>query len=298
MVFTFSRAQFEALALQLAGYSNVTIARTNRETNTDRLKDFCYAGKKTLEKLYVDIQDPALGEHQIRNPNPADLIHALYFLKKYPTAHEFSGRCGTGTEKTVLNKAWRYIHAIQALKGKKIKWIFDENNNDYFILSVDGVHCRIHEPRTQPSSGWYSKKFNKAGLTYELGVAIYHNKIVWINGPFPAGQNDIKVFRKPGGLMSKIPDDCRAIGDEGYRGEPTKVSTRNTFNSVELKEFENRVRARHETVNSRLKAFGVLNQVFRSKGRGRMMEKHKSAFEACCVIVQYELDNGSKLFKV
>jgi hypothetical protein len=197
-----------------------------------------------------------------------------------------------------LKRAWRYIRAIQALKEEKIKWIFDGNKNDeYFILSVDGVHCRIYEPRTQPSSGWYSKKFNKAGLMYELGIAIYHSKIVWINGPFPAGQNDMKVFKKPGGLMSKIPDDCRAIGDEGYRGEPSKVSTRNAFNSQELNDFENRVRARHETANSRLKAFGVLNQVFRGKGTTRM-ETHKSAFEACCVIVQYEMDNGSKLFKV
>jgi len=168
---------------------------------------------------------------------------------------------------------------------------------EYFILSVDGVHCRIHEPRTTPSSGWYSKKFNKAGLTYELGVAIYHSKIVWINGPFPAGQNDMKVFRKPDGLMSKIPADCRAIGDEGYRGEPSKVSTRNQFSSDEFKHFTNRVRARHETVNSRLKSFGILNQVFRTKGSSRM-ETHKSAFEACCVIVQYEIDNGNPMFKV
>ena len=56
--------------------------------------------------------------------------------------------------------------------------------------------------------------------------AIFHNKIVWVNGPFPAGQNDMKVFRKPDGLMSKIPEGCLAIGDEGYRGEPKKVSTK------------------------------------------------------------------------
>ena len=108
----------------------------------------------------------------------------------------------------------------------------------------------------------------------------------------------MKVFRKPGGLMSRIPDNCKAIGDKGYRGEPSKVSTKNKFNSdTKVKRFENQVRARQEAVNSRLKAFGVLNQVFRSKG-DRRMEKHKSAFEACYVIVQYEMDNGSPLFKV
>jgi hypothetical protein len=298
MVKSCSKRTFAILGLQIAGYSNESIAKTCKATNKLRLKDFCYAGTKTLRDIFHHIQDPSLNEFCIQNPNPSHLIHALYFLKKYPTVHDLTARCKDGTEKTVLRRVWRYIQAIQALKSKKIRWIFDEGNYDeYFILSVDGVHCRIYEPRTQPSSGWFSKKFNNAGLTYELGVAVHHNRIVWMNGPFPAGQNDIKVFRKPNGLMSKIPDNCRAIGDEGYRGEPSKVSTKNTYNDDEIKAFENRVRARHETVNSRLKAFGVLNQIFRSKGQSRM-EKHKSVFEACCVIVQYELDNGSALFKV
>jgi hypothetical protein len=295
MVLQFTEEGFRLLGLQLAGFTNNEGA--TKATNDSRLKDICYAGTNTLLQLYGDIQDPTLGEFAIRRPDPEHLLQALYFLKKYPTAHDLAGRC-KGTEKTVLKRVWRYIKAIQAMKEKKIEWIFNNNGHqEFFILSVDGVHCRIHEPRTQPSSGWYSKKFNKADLVYEIGVAIYTSKIVWVNGPFPAGQNDMKVFRKPGGLMSRIPDNCKAIGDEGYRGEPSKVSTKNEFNSDKVKRFENRVRARHETVNSRLKAFGVLNQVFRSKGDGRM-EKHKSAFEACCVIVQYEMDNGSPLFKV
>ena len=295
---SFASNDFKLLALQLAGYNNDTILRTSNATNKKRLKDFCGLGEISLEKLFQDIQDPTLGDFYIKRPTPAELIQAIYFLKKYPTAHEYAARCGAGTEKTVLSKAWKYIRTIQALKAKKIQWIFGSGEHqEFFIVSVDGVHCKINEPRSQPSSGWFSKKSNGAGLTYELGVAVYHNKIVWVNGPFPAGQNDITVFRKPDGLLSKIPPNCRAIGDEGYRGEPSKVSTRNQFNSVELKQFQSRVRARHETVNARLKTFGVLSQTFRSKGVTRQ-DKHKSVFEACCVLVQYELDNGGQLFKV
>ena len=295
----FSKEHLATLILQLAGFSLDTIARTNQATNDRRLKDFCYVGVNTIYDLLNNIQDESLGNYRIKTPNPTHLIFALYFLKKYPTAHEFAGKCNS-TEKTVLSRSWRYVRAIQALKEKKIEWIFGDGNiknNEYFIVSVDGVHCRIYEPRTQPSSGWYSKKSNGAGLSYELGVAVHHNKIVWINGPFPAGQNDLTIFRKPNGLMSKIPDNCRAIGDDGYIGEPSKVSTKNSYNSDEVKRFTNRVRARHETVNSRLKAFSILESVFRSKGASRL-EKHKSAFEACCVLVQYELDNGSLLFEV
>ena len=295
----YSKKDFSMLGLQQAGYSIESIRKSSRAENDKRLKDYCYATTTTLSSIFLDIQDPTLNEFCIHKPNPSHLISALYFLKKYPTIHELAARCGTGTEKTMMNRVWQYVKAIQALKANKIQWIFDDTDayKEFFILSVDGVHCRIYEPRIQPSSGWYSKKFNKAGLVYELGVAIYHDKIVWINGPYPAGQNDMKVFCKPGGLMEKIPDGRRAIGDEGYRGKPLKVSTKNKYNSEELSKFSSRVRARHETVNSRLKSFGILSQVFRSKGE-RRMEKHKSVFEACCVIVQYELDHGSKLFKV
>jgi hypothetical protein len=149
-----------------------------------------------------------------------------------------------------------------------------------------------------PSSGWYSCKLRKAGLTYEIGVSIYHDKICWINGPFPAGQNDMRVFRKNGGLMSKIPEDKRVVDEDDYFGEPTKVSTRNEFDSPRVKELKKRAKARHESVNGRLKAFGILNQTFRTPGKQRLA-KHQSAFEACCVLIQMELDNESrKLMKV
>jgi hypothetical protein len=169
---------------------------------------------------------------------------------------------------------------------------------ELYVATVDGVHCRIWEPRKLPSSRWYSKKFNKAALTYEVGVAIHHNKIVWINGPFPAGENDKKVFDKPQGLASKLRAHQKVIGDEGYRGSPEKASTRNrAFDSREVKSFKNRALARHETVNSRLKAFAIINQPFRTTGQ-RRLPRHQAAMEAACVIVQYELENKSPLFAV
>jgi hypothetical protein len=183
---------------------------------------------------------------------------------------------------------------------KKIKWIFDGDEcqaTEMLIATVDGVHCRIFEPRTIPSSKWYSKKYNKAGLMYEIGVAIHHNRIVWMNGPFPAGENDKMVFDKPNGMASKLKSHQKVIGDEGYRGAPKKVSTRNTFDSQEMKEFKRRAKARQETVNARLKAFGIISQAFRTTGTKRLA-RHQAAMEACLVIVQFELENGSPLFEV
>ena len=149
-----------------------------------------------------------------------------------------------------------------------------------------------------PSSRWYSQKFNKAGLAYEIGVSVYHNKVCWCSGPFPAGQNDLRIFRKPNGLMSKIPENKRVIADEGYVGEPTKAATRNEFDSSDVVNLKRRAKARQESVNQKLKSFAILNQAFRTTG-GQRMVKHQMAFEACLIIIQYELDNGSRrLMKV
>ena len=138
-----SKKEFSLLGLQQAGYSIESIQKSSRAENNKRLKDYCYATTNTLSSLFLDIQDPTLNEFCIHKPNPSHLISALYFLKKYPTIHELAARCGTGTEKTMMNRVWRYVKAIQALKTKKIHWIFDdtETYKEFFILSVDGVHC-------------------------------------------------------------------------------------------------------------------------------------------------------------
>ena len=73
-------------------------------------------------------------------------------------------------EKPALEKAWRYVRAFQALKKEKIRFLFDDETKVYdetFILSVDGLHCQVFEPRYMPSSGWYSHKSNSATLQFK-----------------------------------------------------------------------------------------------------------------------------------
>jgi hypothetical protein len=136
----------------------------------------------------------------------------------------------------------------------QIVWRNFAENDVIFIISVDGVHCRINEPRTQPNSQWCSHKSKSAGLAYELAVSIFDGKLVWVNGPFPAGQNDIQMYRKDDGLKSKIPAGKRVIADQGYLGE-AQITTRNSQDSPAVKAFKRRVKARQETFNSRIKNF-------------------------------------------
>ena len=63
---------------------------------------------------------------------------------------------------------------MESLKVDKIKWEdFDDDN--IFIITVDGVHCRIYEPQIDPGSKWYSHKFHAAGVAYEVAIAIRSN---------------------------------------------------------------------------------------------------------------------------
>ena len=138
---------------------------------------------------------------------------------------------------------------------------------------------------------------NGPGLSHELGISIFRNQIFWINGPFPAGQNDISLLKKPDGLLTKIPEGKLAVADKGYRGVPHAFTTRNALDSKSVKHFKSRVKARHETCNGRLKRFKILSETFRSTGEHRL-QAHKAAFEACCVLVQYEIEHGKGLFLV
>ena len=116
-----------------------------------------------------------------------------------------------------------------------------------------------------------------------------------MKGPFKPGENaDIKIFRQePNGLKKQIPDGKKAIGDRGYRGEQEKVSIRNPHDSATVKDFKNRARARHESFNGRIKQFRVLDARFRHD-----VDEHQVVFEAVCVILQYEMENGHPLFDV
>ena len=67
------------------------------------------------------------------------------------------------------------------------------------------------------------------------------------------------------------------IGDSGYKGEPSKLSTSVDEHSDKVK----------ETINTRLKSFNVLSGRFRhGKGVENKLEAHQRVFEADCFLVQ------------
>lgn len=254
-------------------------------------------GPIACQNLFEDIKTKGL----VRNPTISSFLSALSWLKQYPSESNHAGRWGL-SENTAREYNWTYARAFQQLKDHKIKWIVDDQGNlpgHHFIASLDGVHCLISEPRHDPDKKWFSHKHKKAGVVYELAISIYHGSLIWINGPFPAGQSDLTVFRKPNGLKSKIPEGRKIIADQGYLAE-SSLSTRNNQDSHIVKQLKNRAKARHEHFNGLLKNFKILSTRFRTtKGSDdEILAKHKTVFEGCAVLVVYEVEDNHPLFTV
>jgi DDE superfamily endonuclease len=165
--------------------------------------------------------------------------------------------------------------------------ILPRNNEPKYIMSVDGTHCRISEPRSHPDTAWFSHKLNKPGLAYTVGLHIYESKIIWISESYKAGAADITMFKE--GIMDRIPDGHKVIADKGYRGYSDKLCLPNPFDDESVKDFKNRARSRHEALYKRMKLYQVLEQRFRHH-----RQRHRTVFTAVCILLQYDFEDGGR----
>ena len=67
----------------------------------------------------------------------------------------------------------------------------------------------------------------------------------------------------------------------------------NEIDNQKLHNFKSCAWLQHEAFNGKLKKFSIMEQTFKHK-----FEKHKVAFEAVVVIVQFQMENGQPLFSV
>ena len=153
---------------------------------------------------------------------------------------------------------------------------------------MDGTDFRV------PESGrsFYSFKFKKSALRYEIGLSILTGVIVWINGPYEAGDwVDLEIFRNS--LKSHLEYGERVETDDGYLGEaPEFIKCPASFtNPTETLFMQQRVRNRQETINKRLKNWGILKQVYRHQ-----FDKHGEVFRAIIVATQLTIKGGDPLF--
>jgi hypothetical protein len=162
-------------------------------------------------------------------------------------------------------------------------------------MTIDGTDFRIPQKGiAKKGNAFASHKYaGKSALWYELGVDILAGNLVWIQGPYPAGKyTDIKIFNKV--LRNFLEPGERVEADEGYHGHPDKIiCPGNNVNPAENRAMWGRVRACHETLNGRLKTWGILSQVFRHR-----ITMHGDVFRACAVMTQLAIKDGEPLFEV
>jgi hypothetical protein len=162
----------------------------------------------------------------------------------------------------------------------------DTSNPGKKTKSVDAVDCPTYE-RHPFWNGNYSFKFNGPGLRYE--IIIEEGNIIQIDGPYRAGIRDDIIFT--GGAEKEIVPEELFEGDKLYRNQLPEIFP--SESTLDGHFVARNMRARHETVNARLKRFGVLSNKFRNTD----WDKHGDAFRAVAVITQIEIENGMSLFK-
>jgi hypothetical protein len=213
--------EFLFLGLKLVGYKRRRIRSAKKKTNIDRFVAHFGSVPCICASIWEDFQTTQVIEARVPvedlNVEYFLALMALHHLKRYPTEGEREAIFDV-SKKWGRNKVWFYVEKVQALKAQKIVWPDDNFGDDIWAVTVDGTHCWIREPQHPTWSQdpeYYSHKYNKAGLNYKLAMSISQNRLVWMNGPFKAGMNDITIFTKKG-LKEKLRDTGKkAIGDGG-----------------------------------------------------------------------------------
>jgi len=286
--------------LIFAGISKRSIKKCKKSTNEQRFVSRYGSNPAVVCHIWEDLQRQADPNFAIPS-NKLSLeyyLHSLHFLKRYPEEHERAAATGWHRD-TCRDWGWYYVERIQALKAIKI--IFPDDvffGYDIWIMSVDGQHCWVHEPGHPEFSidtEFYSHKYNKAGINYELGIALKESKLIWMNGPFRAGETDQVTFRNRG-LREKLREmGKKAIADGGYHAQEDfdVLALPNVLDADLVKKFKRRALRRHEKFNGMVKAFNCLSGRFRHP-----IYRFANCFEAVCVICQYQLEHGSPLFNI
>lgn len=287
------KKQFMRLGLELMGvYKWMT---HKHHTNIDRFRKFYGVTPRTCGRLWHRLRtsdDPNICLYS--DADPKHLLLAIRFLWRYEVEDEVGRPFGIKSPKTVRKWVKYYLHRMAELLPSLIPKWSDAHNGVIFFFTVDGTHCPIEEPKPF-STKWSSHKFGgHAGLNYEIALRIDKPQLLWLYGPTPPGSMpDITVFQhafKP--KLQQFVDETgahiRGLGDKGYRGEPSFLSTRNELDPPELAEFKNRALARQETFNQKVKMFDCLKVPFRHG-----VQFHGVAFRSVTVLTLIQLECGS-----
>ena len=92
-------------------------------------------------------------------------------------------------------------------------------------------------------------------------------------------------------VIGLLPNGARIIAESGYtgRGDAERFfSVARSFDTPRVRELKNRARSRQESINKRIKDYHCFKTTWTDG-----IEHHGIAFTACCVLVQYAIEDRS-----
>jgi hypothetical protein len=138
---------------------------------------------------------------------------------------------------------------------------------------------------------WFSHKFNGPGVRHKLAVCIQSGEIVWINGPFPCGSwPDIRIARDAPVHELDLHGGEMLLADGGHNDGHETFETPTGEHNADQR-MKGLARARHETINGRLKAWRVLSQTHRHPSK-----THGLCFRAVANITQLVVQHEGTTF--
>jgi hypothetical protein len=224
---------------------------------------------------------------------------AMHFLWAGPkNASILASAMDISTDDASGHPLWIWVTRIGSLKGNKI--FMDLTVDAIYAISADGIDFKIWEkkhPKYNIDTKAFSQKFKACGAKYLIALSLTEAKCVFIAGPYLGGVSDSETMVESGLQDLLLQHNKVAMLDRGYHSKIPKHRETHAYpeeiDPPDLHNFKSRARLRQETFNRRLRCFEVLSRTFTNG-----WDKHKLAFEAVVIIVQYQMENGSPIFCV
>ncbi|KAJ3280198.1 hypothetical protein HDU76_009248 [Blyttiomyces sp. JEL0837] len=232
---------------------------------------------------FLDVWIHVRDEFQRQGLKRLHLLWALLYLKVYPTeilaaSHLRTSPTNYREKVHVAVDILAELHGIN-MEDRWVKWNLDKPS-----CYLDGLDVIIRE-RRPIDKGLYSHKFHHAGYRYQVATALGISAIVLVAGGLPCGSwSDMKMARQF--VFPLLEEGEWIAADRGYRGDRRIISYVSGTGAAVRRHNENikNMKARHETVNKRLKDFNILVVPFRGD-----IGRHNIVFAAVAEVTNIKL---------
>lgn len=231
---------------------------------------------------------------------------AIHFMWAYPRSADLLAQAfddSISVNDCYGKPLWIWVQRIGALKSYVIVFDPELELGAINIATVDGTDFLTNEQKTGEfniDSKMMSHKFHHGGLKHIIAISIWRAKMVYLSTSTRGGESDKNMYMEE--LHDLIPEGKCVICDRAFASSDDKDEEsaavakklrqiNDDADSDKVKKFKARALARHETLNGRLKNYAILRSYFRHD-----KENHGDAFEAVCVMVQYQMDRGHPIF--